>query len=76
LPPADVMADIDSSGAKYVIIDRLSGTTQQFLIPTIQQYPDRFEPVYVTNEPKTYVLKILPKSQPMAIPPDSVITEQ
>ncbi len=76
LSPEDVMADIDTSGAQYVLIDRLSGTTQQFLIPTIQQYPDRFESVYVTGEPKTYVLKILPKSKPMAIPPDSVISEQ
>ncbi len=76
LSPDDVMADIDTSGAQYVLVDRLSGTTQRFLIPTIQQYSDRFEPVYVTGEPKTYVLKILPKPKPMAISPDSVISNQ
>ncbi len=70
---AVIMAEIDSIGANYVIIDRISGTTQAYLIPTIQAYPHRFETVYQTSEPKTFVLKVLPPVQPPRLIDDAII---
>ena len=61
--PAKVIADIDSAGADYVIIDRLSGTTQQYLIPAVNGFRYRFVPVYVSPPPETYVLKILSEEE-------------
>lgn len=74
LSPDEVMVDIDTSGASYVIVDRISGTTQQYLIPAVQKYQNRFQVAHITGEPKTYVLKLLPKPPPIQINPDSVIT--
>jgi len=68
-----VMADIDSSGADYVVIDRFTQSTQAYLIPAINAYPGRFEIVYKTPPPETFVLKILPKETrlPEPMSPDS-----
>ncbi len=71
--PDTVMADIDTSGANYVIVDRISATTPQFLVPAVQRYRNRFAVVHITGEPATYVLRLLPK--PSFISPDSVISE-
>ncbi len=45
----------------YVILDNFfwTGTTQRYLLPVILKYKDKFQIVYQTDEPKTYVLKIL-----------------
>ncbi len=59
--PAEVMADIDSSGADYVILDRIMQSTAAYLVPTVQTYPQRFSVVYKTEPPETYVLRIVPK---------------
>lgn len=59
--PSQVMADIDSSGAKYVIVDQVSSSTPQFLVPTIKAFPERFKILYVTKRPETYVLEIVKK---------------
>ncbi|MGC9314341.1 MAG: hypothetical protein ACP5G4_01800, partial [bacterium] len=57
-------------GADYVLIDRISGTTQAYLIPAIQAYPHRFQLVHQTQEPATYVMKVLPPGPPrQEIPP-------
>jgi hypothetical protein len=50
---------IDSSGAKYVIVDQISGTTQQYLIPTIRAFPQNFKILYVTPKPENYVLEYI-----------------
>lgn len=63
-----IMSDIDSVGADYVIVDRISRTTQAYLIPTIQAYPHRFEMVHRTAEPATFVMKILPPELPFMPP--------
>jgi len=55
-----VMTDIDSSGADYVILDRVMQSTAVYLFPTIQAYPQRFSVIYESAEPETYVLRILP----------------
>ncbi len=62
--PAIIMSEIDSIGADYVLIDRISGTTQAYLIPAIQAYPHRFQLVHQTQEPATYVMKVLPPEPP------------
>ncbi|MEO0083265.1 MAG: glycosyltransferase family 39 protein [candidate division WOR-3 bacterium] len=59
--PSQVMADIDSSRAKYVIVDQVSSSTPQFLVPTIRAFPERFKILYVTKRPETYVLEIIKK---------------
>jgi len=53
-----VKANIDSLGAKYVIVDQISSSTPQFLIPTIRAFPESFKVLYVTKRPETYVLEI------------------
>ncbi len=58
--PRTVLEDIDSSGAEYIIVDKLIATTQAYLIPTIQAYPERFALVHKTPPPETYVFKLLP----------------
>lgn len=54
-----VKANIDSLGAKYVIVDQISSSTSQFLIPTIRAFPESFKVLYVTKRPETYVLEIV-----------------
>jgi len=55
--PDLVKANIDSLGAKYVIVDQISSTTPQFLIPTIKAFPQNFKVLFVTQRPETYVLE-------------------
>lgn len=50
---------IDTSGAKYVIVDQISGTTQQYLIPTIRAFPQNFKVLFVTQRPENYVLEYI-----------------
>jgi len=58
--PKQILSAIDEQGVSYVIVDsfRWTGTTRRYLIPAIERYPERFEIVYVTPEPKTYILKV------------------
>ena len=61
--PPKIIDFIDSAGVDFVIVDRMTYSTGYILIPAINQYPERFEIKYVTdNEPKTFVLKVLPKT--------------
>lgn len=57
--PTIVKADIDSSGAHYILIDRISSTTPQFLIPALQTAPQQFKVLFVTRRPETYVLEVV-----------------
>jgi 4-amino-4-deoxy-L-arabinose transferase-like glycosyltransferase len=57
--PRAVKADIDSSTAKYVIVDRISATTPRFLIPALQAFPESFGILHVTRPPETFVLEII-----------------
>jgi len=57
--PSVVKADIDTSGARYIIIDRISSTTPRFLIPAIRTFPQQFKVLFVTKRPETYVLETL-----------------
>lgn len=42
----------------YVLIDAIFGTTQQYLIPALQQQPGRFRVVHRTEAPVTLVLGV------------------
>jgi hypothetical protein len=57
--PDTVLDAIKSNHADFIVVDPFGGTTQRFLIPAIQPHvPERFEVVYQTSEPATYVLKV------------------
>jgi hypothetical protein len=55
-----VLEALDRMGADYVVVDQVSGTTGQYLIPAIQANQSRFEPVYQGGTPPTLILRILP----------------
>jgi 4-amino-4-deoxy-L-arabinose transferase-like glycosyltransferase len=57
--PQRVKADIDSSGARYVLVDRISSTTPRFLIPALQIAHEQFKILFVTRRPDTYVLEVM-----------------
>lgn len=44
----------------YILLDNFywTGTTRRYLIPAIEKYKDYFEIVYITDEPRTFLLKI------------------
>ena len=52
----DVVLDTD-----FVIVDQISGTTGRYLVPAIRRAPDRFEVLYETEDPPTYVLGVRPE---------------
>lgn len=60
--PEKIITQIDSMNAQFVIVDRFSKDTYDYLIPTIKKFQSRFELVFRTAEPETYVFKILPKN--------------
>ncbi|MCX7947214.1 MAG: hypothetical protein N2504_01330 [candidate division WOR-3 bacterium] len=43
----------------FVLVDNFywTGTTRRYLIPAIEKYKNYFEVVYITDEPKTFLLK-------------------
>lgn len=58
--PATVMRGLEEMGADYVVVDRISGTTDRYLVPAIQAYQARFELVYEDGEPPSYIFRLLP----------------
>lgn len=58
-----VLSEIFHNHADYVFVDQVSNTTSRYLIPALQPYiPERFELVYATPEPTTYVFRVKPPS--------------
>lgn len=58
--PETVLRGLEEMGADYVVIDRVSGTTQRYLVPAIRAHEARFEAVYVGGDPPTAILRLLP----------------
>jgi len=57
--PESLASAIEKNRANYILVDQVSGTTQRYLIPALRPgIPDRYELVYQTPEPATYVLRI------------------
>lgn len=42
----------------YVIVDEISGTTPRYLVPALRKDPDRFQVVFQTETPRTWVLRV------------------
>ncbi len=55
--PDVVLAGIEETGAGYVVIDQISGTTARYLVPAVEAHRDRFEVLYAEGEPTTWVLR-------------------
>ncbi|MEO0132566.1 MAG: hypothetical protein ABIK73_06550 [candidate division WOR-3 bacterium] len=47
------------SKAKYILVDHFywTGTTPKYLIPVLQEYPDKYEILFISKPPETLVLK-------------------
>lgn len=56
-----IMESILINNIDYVIVDAFmwTATTPKYLIPAIEKYKDKFRIVYRTEEPYTYVLKVV-----------------
>jgi 4-amino-4-deoxy-L-arabinose transferase-like glycosyltransferase len=59
--PAEILASLEQQGVDYVVVDQLGfSSTPRFLVPAIQQYPERFEILWQQPNPDTFVLRFLP----------------
>jgi hypothetical protein len=56
-----IMKVIDDSRVDYVVLDNFAwtSTTRQYLYPVLQTFADRFQMVYVLNNPPTAVYKVV-----------------
>lgn len=67
--PEVVFRGLEDMGADYVVVDRLSATTQMYLVPTIAAFLDRFIAVHVIGgEEGTMLLRILPIERTAMVP--------
>ncbi len=58
--PSAVLHGLEEMGADYVLVDRLSATTDMYLIPAVTAYLDRFEIVHmVGGREGTVLLRLL-----------------
>ena len=54
-----VIRGLEQMGARYVVVDQISGTTIRYLVPAIQQHRDRFLPLHQTGDPPTLVFEFV-----------------
>jgi hypothetical protein len=56
-----IMREIDSTHVDYVVLDNFAwtATTRQYLYPVLQSFQDRFQMVYVLNNPPTAIYKVV-----------------
>jgi hypothetical protein len=56
-----IMREIDSSHVDYVVLDNFAwtATTRQYLYPVLQSFQNRFQMVYVLNNPPTAIYKVV-----------------
>jgi hypothetical protein len=68
--PDIVLRGLEEMGADYVVVDRLSATTDMYLVPAVGAHLERFEIVHVIGgEEGTMMLRLLPVPRTaMAIP--------
>jgi hypothetical protein len=57
----NIMKEIDSSHVDYVVLDNFAwtATTRQYLYPVLQSFQNRFQMVYVLNNPPTAIYKVV-----------------
>jgi hypothetical protein len=58
----EVYSFILNQNVDYIIVDSFfwTGTTSRYLIPVLQEHGKDFEIVFVTQDPKTFILKVHP----------------
>ncbi len=66
--PELVLRGLEEMGADYVVVDQVSATTLRYLVPAVQQHPDRFTVVYKAGEPATLVLRFNRRPQTASHP--------
>ncbi len=47
---------LDAMGAGYVVLDAISATTFQYLVPAVRSHAERFTVVYRNGDPPTWIL--------------------
>ncbi len=57
--PSAVIEDLFENDIDYVVIDRIRAETGQYLVPAVNANKELFEIVYQTDEPVTYVLRLV-----------------
>ena len=55
--PEEVLKHLEERQVDYVVIDQVYGNTLRYLLPAVQQYPERFQQVQHLTNPDTYLLK-------------------
>ena len=55
--PDVVLAGLEETGADYVVVDAISGTTARYLVPAVQAHPSRFLVEHREGPPPTWVLR-------------------
>ncbi len=58
--PVAVMRGLEGMGADYVVVDRVSLTTDRYLIPAMRAHPNRFRLVYEGGNPPSGIFRLLP----------------
>ncbi len=58
--PDLLMRGLDEMGADFVVIDQVSATTAEYLVPAIRAHADRFSLVHRGGEPQTWILAYRP----------------
>jgi hypothetical protein len=68
--PDEVIAGMERSGVTHVVIDQMGyASVGRYLVPAVQQRPERFRLVLQLPNPDTYLLELLPaKSAAPATP--------
>ena len=57
-----LVADLAAKGVDYVVMGSLGfSSTTDYLLPAINQFPDKFEQVLRTREPETILFRFLPQ---------------
>lgn len=58
----EVLAGMEKAGVTHVVIDQLGyASVGRYLVPAVQQRPERFRVVLILPNPDTYLLEFLPK---------------
>jgi hypothetical protein len=61
---------MERSGVTHVVIDQMGyASVGRYLVPTVQQRPERFRLVLTLPNPDTYLLELLPKGAVPAAAP-------
>jgi hypothetical protein len=68
---ADVLLHgLDTMGAGYVVLDAISATTYQYLVPAVRTHAERFTVVYRQGSPPTWILAYrAPRGTALGAPP-------